>query len=155
MLFIRIILFITATLILLYPIWGIIAPDSYLNELLDKFPFAIGASEAQIQQSSLILLIPSFFISISFVFIAKFMSNPKSYIYAKLAAIALVISPLLQSICEVFIGRILSQHLLDTQDASISVGLSSISFLYILFGLVVWGISKSQYEHNKHSSNDI
>ena len=151
MLLIRIILFFTAVLILFYPILGIIDPILYLNELIDKFPFAKGASDTQIRQSSLILILSNSVISIALIFIAKFISKPSSYIFAKIAAIALIIYPILQSISDAFIGSILSQH---TQDASLSIGLSSQNLVYTLFGLIILGISKSQCEHNKPIKHD-
>jgi len=143
---IRFILLFVAVFILLYPIWGIIDPTSYLNEFIEKFPFAEGASDEQIRKSSLILILSNSLISISFIFIVKFISKPNSYIFAKISAATLIIYPIFQNVCDVFIGNILSQH---TQDVSISVGLSSQNIVYLLFGLIIFGISNSQCEHNK------
>ena len=51
MLIIRLILFLSAILIMLYPIWGVVEPASYLIELIETFPFAKGESDAQVQKS--------------------------------------------------------------------------------------------------------
>jgi hypothetical protein len=148
---IRIILYFTAVIVLFYPISGVIDPASYLNGLLEKFPFAQGASDAQIQQSSLIQIASNAVLAIAFIFAAKFISKPKSYLFAKISAIALMLYPILQSMSDAFIGRILAQQ---TQDASISVGFSSQNVIYILFGLIILGISKSQQEYNQPIKQD-
>jgi hypothetical protein len=145
-LLIRIALLLSAVICLFYPVWGIIAPSSYLNELVETFPFAIGASDVQVQKSSLLLLIPNLAISIAFIFIAKFIASPNSYRFAKIASVSFVAFPFLQSISDIFIGSILSQH---TQSASVAIELSGQKLFYILFGLAIWGIYKSQCEHIK------
>ncbi|CAM4215869.1 hypothetical protein [Shewanella denitrificans] len=108
MLIIRFILFFAAFVIMLYPVWGLIEPTSYLNELVETFPFAKGASDAQVQKSSLILLLPNAIISIALVLIAKFISNPSTYNFAYIAATLLVFFPILQSVGDIFIGSVLS-----------------------------------------------
>ena len=146
MLVIRIILFLSAILIMIYPVWGIIDPSSYLNELIETFPLAKGASNSQVQKSSLILLLPNTVISIALIFIAKFISSPSSYSFAKIAAITLIFFPISQSIGDVFIGSMLSQHV---SGSSVALELSSQKLFYCLFGLAIWAVGKSQCEYNK------
>jgi len=148
---IRLILFFSAILIMLYPVWGIIDPASYLNELIETFPFAKGASDSQVQKSSLILLLPNITISIALVFIAKFISNPNSYSFANITAILLIFFPILQSVGDIFIGSVLSQHV---QGSSVVIELSSQKLFYFLFGLAIWAIGKSQCENNKALKSD-
>ncbi|WNC73470.1 hypothetical protein RGQ13_05595 [Thalassotalea psychrophila] len=146
MIIVKGILFFTAILIMLYPFWGIVEPASYLNELIETFPFAKGANDEQVLKSSLILLIPNSAIAIALIFLTKFISKPGSYGFAKVAAISLISFPILQSLADIFIASVLSQHV---QDASVSIELSSQKLFYFLFGLAIWGIGKSQSEHNK------
>jgi prolipoprotein diacylglyceryltransferase len=141
----RVTLFFAAIIILFYPIWGVVDPVSFLNELIDRFPYAEGASDGQIRQASLILMLSNLVLSIAFATIAMFISKPNAYVFAKVSAIAFIVYPILRSICEFFIGRALSQH---TQDAAISVGISSQSMLYMLFGLIIFGIVRSQRNNN-------
>ena len=145
------ILYFVAILIMLYPVWGIVEPASYLNELIETFPFAKGANDEQVLKSSLILLLPNSAIAISLIFLAKYISTPSSYVYAKITAMSLMLFPILQSVGDIFIGSVLSQHV---QGASVAVELSSQKLFYFLFGLAIWGIGKSQSEHNKQINQD-
>ncbi len=151
MLIIRLILFSAAFLIMLYPVWGLFEPSSYLNELIETFPFAKGASDAQVQKSSLILLLPNATISIALVLIAKFISNPSTYNFAYIAASLLIFFPILQSVGDMFIGSVLSQHV---EGSSMAIELSSQKLFYFLFGLAIWAIGKSQCEYNKQINQD-
>lgn len=150
MLIIKWILYFAAILIMLYPVWGVVEPASYLNELIETFPFAIGANDEQVLKSSLILLLPNAAIAIALIFLAKFISKPSSYVFAKVTAISLILFPILQTVGDIFIGSVLSQQV---QGAFVAVELSSQKLFYFLFGLAIWGIGKSQSEHTKHLMN--
>ncbi|WP_139326783.1 hypothetical protein [Shewanella sp. UCD-KL21] len=151
MLIIRFILFFAAFFIMLYPIWGLIEPTSYLNELIETFPFAKGASDAQVQKALIILLLPNAIISVALVLIAKFISTPSIYNFAYTAAILLMLFPIIQSVADIFIGSVLSQHL---EGSSMAIELSSQKLFYFIFGLAIWAISKSQSDYKKQIMHD-
>lgn len=151
MLLIRTILYFSASLIILYPSWGLIDPAAFSNQLTETFANAKQASDTQIRQASLVFMLLNLLLSISLVFIAKFISNPSTYVFAKIAAVSLVAYPFVSIVGDIAMGFILSQQ---TQDATLTTGLSHRDFIYIVLGLAISGISKSQHEHNQKITNN-
>jgi len=143
---IRIVLLISALSLLIYPTWGLINPSSYLVEILEVYPHAEGVSETQVQKAALILFFSNFILCSALFFLAKFINNPQNYKFAKLSAIALICYPIVLTIVEIFTSSVLYSHLDNT---STVIEFSAMKLFYIIFGLAVVGIYKSQRELNK------
>jgi len=79
-------------------------------------------------------------------FLAKFIKNPERYKFAKFSAIALICYPIVLTIVEIFSSSVLYSHL---DNASTVIEFSAVKLFYIVFGLAVVGIYKSQRELNK------
>jgi len=126
--------------------WGLIYPSSYLLELLEVYPLAEDASEPQVQKVAIILWLSNFNLCLSFVFLALFISKPKCYKLAKLSALTLITYPIILTIVEIFSSSVLYSHL---DKASVVIEFSAIKMFYIVFGLALVGIYKSQRELNR------
>mgnify|MGYP000097222343 CR=1 FL=1 len=138
---IQVLLVLSAFIVAIYPIWGFIDPQSYLVEILEVYPSATNASEMQVIKAAALLLLSNMTIATAFIFIAKFIKSPEQYKFAKFAGLALISYPIVLSIVEVFAARTLYSHL---ESPLYTLEFSSIKLLYILMGLSIIGIYKSQ-----------
>ena len=143
---IRILLVFSALIIVLYPIWGIIDPQSYLIEILEVYPEAVDASDSQVRKAALLLLLSNLIIASALLYIAKFIASPNQYGLAKIAALCLIAHPFMLTIVEVISGSVLYKHL---DSSNVSIEFSAIKMFYIIFGFAIIGIYKSQSELNK------
>jgi len=91
-------------------------------------------------------MFPNTALAIGFILLANFISKPSSYVLGKVAGILLLLYPILLTVSEVFIGLTLSQHV---QNTPIGLEISAQKLFYIVFGLVILGISNSQKKHNE------
>ncbi|WP_286265975.1 hypothetical protein [Thalassotalea atypica] len=149
---IRVSIFIAALLILIYPIWGLVSPERYLLELLEVYPSAKDASMVQVKKAALMLWISNTVLSLSLLFLVMFIKQPEDYKFAKLSAIALFCYPIIQTVIEVFTSAVLYSHL-DSGQAVVEF--SAIKAFYLLMGLALVGIYKSQRELNKQPKQGI
>ncbi|MCL1038694.1 hypothetical protein L2750_16315 [Shewanella submarina] len=139
----RVILMLAALLLMTYPLWGLLQPQSYLNELLETYPQATEASDGQIRQSSLILWLSNGVLAAALVMIARFIGQPHRYRIGRFGAALIGFYPLVLSISEVFIGLSLTSHL---QDASVALELNASKLFYLVFAVMLFGIIKSQQQ---------
>ena len=146
MLIIRLVLIVSALLVVVYPVWGLIYPTSYLPELVEVYPHAEGASVDQVKKAALILWLSNIILSLSLFLLALFIKKPQNYKLAKLSAIALIGYPIMLTIVEVLSSSVLYSHL---DKAPVVVEFSAIKGFYIIFGLALIGVYKSQRELNK------
>lgn len=146
MLLIRVILIISAVVVILYPVWGLIDPGSYLVEILESYPFANEASDSQVRQAALLLWLSNIMMSLALFFLAQFIRHPKNYYLAKYSAFTLIFYPIILTVVQIASGFILSSHL---DKPFLSLEFSAIKGFYMLFGLAVFGIYKTQRGLNK------
>ncbi|WP_299570490.1 hypothetical protein [uncultured Shewanella sp.] len=134
-------LLITAAVVVaLYPLWGVLQPMSYLAEILETYPFAKGANEAQIRIASGLLLISNSIMSLSLLFISFYITRPISTHFLKLSALLLISYPLILCVVEVFSSKELSRHL---DSPIVTLEFSAIKLLYMVFGIALFGIYKT------------
>ncbi|MBW8184984.1 hypothetical protein [Shewanella nanhaiensis] len=138
---IRIILILASVSLLAYPLWGVLQPTTYLTELLEEYPLAIEVTSVQIQQASALLWISNGILAAAFLLMAKFIGAPSTYIAAKWGALLLILYPIIKTVIEVSSATVLYSHL---EHSPISLEFSSVKLFYILFGLALYGIIKSQ-----------
>lgn len=146
MLIIRILLLVAAGVVMVYPVWGVFNPSSYLLELIEVYPQASGASDIQVQKASFVLLFANITLALSLIFISLFINKPENYHLAKWSGLTLICYPFVLTAVEVVSSSILYSHL---NNVSSVIEFSSIKAFYIVFGLSLIGIFKSQLEHNK------
>ena len=138
-------LYFSALLLILYPAWGILDPQSYLSELLETFPYAEAANQSQVKVSAGILWISNSLLAFSFVCLSRYIDNPKVQRNAKISSIALICYPVVLTLGDVWIGTVLSRQL---EGGAVAVEFSGQKLFYIVFGLAIWGMVKSLEELN-------
>ncbi|WP_153914263.1 hypothetical protein [Shewanella sp. TC10] len=129
-----------AAIVVLYPLWGVLQPMSYMAELLEVYPFAKGANEAQIRIAAGLLLISNSIMGLSLVLISRYISYPISTHFLKLSALLLISYPLILSVVEVFSSKELSRHL---DSPIVTLEFSAIKLFYMVFGMALLGIFKT------------
>ncbi|MCU8037364.1 hypothetical protein ACRN98_01870 [Shewanella oncorhynchi] len=148
--FIRYILMLTAVLLCLYPVWGLVSPASYLQEILEVYPDAEEASHTQVRITAAILWISNLTLSFALLFIAKFIKQPQTYKFAKISSIALISYPFILTITEAISHSILYRHL---EHPTLTIEFSAQKLFYFVFGLIILGIYQSQQEYKRAKEN--
>jgi len=145
--FIRYILMLTAVLLCIYPVWGLVSPASYLQEILEVYPYAEQASHTQVRITAAILWISNLTLSLALLFIAKFIKQPQKYRFAKISSIALISYPFILTITETISNSILYRNL---EHPTLTIEFSAQKIFYFVFGLIIWGIYQSQHEYKQN-----
>ena len=137
----RYFLYVVALAILVYPFWGIVAPQSYLVELLETYPLAKQANSSQIKLAAGQLLISNVAFAFAIFLLAKFIQFPQQYYRAKYAAILFICYPFMLSLVEALNSAVLYE---GVDGAHFVVELSAMKLFYIVFGIIIIGVYQSQ-----------
>lgn len=135
--FSQVVLGISAVLLLAYPFWGILAPESYAMELQQHYPFGEGATTAQIAVSAAMLWASNGILALSFLLLALFIQHPQSRNLITTGGFLLVLYPFVRTAVEVYSGLNLTSHV---EDVPVGVEFSSEKALYIVFGIAMIGL---------------
>ncbi|ARD21768.1 hypothetical protein [Shewanella japonica] len=133
-------LYIAASVVVLYPLWGLIQPASYLTEIVEVYPFAGDANEAQVRVAAGLLLLSNTVMGLSLVSIAGLIARPTSIHLLKLSALLLITYPFLLTVVEVFSAKALSSHL---EASAVTVEFSAMKLFYVIFGIGLLGVFKT------------
>lgn len=135
------ILIMACAALIIYPLWGLLSPESYLHELLEEFPSVNKTSVNQIKLAALIQLVENVILASVFINLARYIQTPTKAALLKFAACTLMIYPLFAMISHFFIGMALSQHL---KQPLLHIELSANSLFYMVMGAALLGINKAQ-----------
>ncbi|MCK8047033.1 hypothetical protein MSG37_19270 [Shewanella sp. 1CM18E] len=140
---ILIFLILSSAVVVIYPTWGLLSPETYLHELLEQFPSVNKTSVTQIKLAALIQIIANLILASVFINLARYMQTPTKPKLLKFAALTLMIYPFLTIIFNLLIGMVLSQHL---QQPQLHIELSASSLFYLVMGAALLGINKTQQQ---------
>lgn len=143
-----IILWIGGALLLAYPFWGILYPDSYAQELSQHYAYAEGVSAGQVKSSAAMLWLSNGVIALGFFFLAAFISRPEKSLYAKLAGTSLILYPFFRTFVEVWSGLNLTSH---ASGVEVPVEFSAEKLFFVAFGIALLGLAAAVSELNAPS----
>ena len=125
----RSVLILSALVLIAYPMWGLLYPESYSNELTQHHDHALGFTLAQVRQASAWLWVSNCVLALSFLLFARFLIKPNSPKLGIGGGIALIVYPFARSFSEVMIGISMGAQGVD-------VVVSSEKMLFIIIGLL-------------------
>lgn len=135
------ILIIACAALIIYPLWGLLNPDSYLHELLEEFPSVHKTSVNQIKLAALIQLVENVILASVFINLTRYIQTPTKSALLNFSACTLMIYPLLAMISNFFMGMALTQHL---KQPLLHLELSAHALFYLVMGVALLGINKAQ-----------
>lgn len=125
----RSVLIISAVVLIAYPLWGVLYPDSYSDELTQHHEHALEFTLAQIKQASAWLWISNGVLALSFLLFASFLARPGRARLGIGGGIALMVYPFARIFTEVMMATSM-----NAPGASIEISAEKI--LFIVFGLL-------------------
>ena len=142
----RTILLFSAGLLVLYPLWGLLQPTSFVTELSEHYAFAEGVSDTQVRASAAMLWISNGTLAIALFALAQLISSPARGMYARLAGAGLILYPVLRTVVEVWSGLNLTSHATGVE---VAIHLSSEKLFFIVFGLAILGLYSAWVDLNR------
>ncbi len=130
----------SAILLMLYPFWGLLHPQSYEAELAAHYAFAEGVRPHQVQRSAAMVWAPNGILASCFVCLAGFVANPARTLHARWAGGCLIAYPFVRTAIEAWSGLNLTSH---APDAEVTVVFSSDKLLFLVMGLALFGIAST------------
>ena len=124
----RSVLIISAVVLIAYPLWGVLYPDSYSDELTQHHEHALEFTLAQIKQASAWLWISNGVLALSFLLFASFLGRPGRARLGIGGGIALMVYPFAQIFTEVMMAT--------SNAPGASIEISAEKILFIVFGLL-------------------
>ena len=132
LLILRIIIAVSALAVALYPLWGIIWPESYRTELLEDSAGIEQAPISAVKQASAWLWLANAVFAASLAFILRYLAKDNSETNLKWASTCLIIQPFLTLASDIGVHLSLAQYSTNT---SMAIELSSKRALIpLLFG---------------------
>jgi hypothetical protein len=138
--FSQILLMLSAALLVAYPFWGIISPESYALELQEHYAFGSGATNGQIMKSAAMLWISNGVLALSFIFLVLYIRRPGATRWAYLAGLFIALYPVFRTLVEVWSGLNLTSHVENTP---IEIEFSSDKAFYFVFGFAIAGMASA------------
>lgn len=133
-----VVLLAAALMLMVYPFWGLLHPESYEPILLAEFGMAEGVAPDLVQRSAAMNWAPNGILASSFVCLAGFVANPARLIHAHWAGGCLIVYPFVYAIFEAWSGYNLTSR---SSDAEFTLFLGGKQLVYIAFGMAVLGIA--------------
>lgn len=134
-------LYFSAITLLLYPLWGILSPSSFLTELIEDYPNALEAAASQVRVVALLFFIENGVLATALLSIGQFISNSKDFGKLKTAGLLLLVYPVVKTVIHTLGGIILYNHLTET---ALIIELSTQTLFYGVIGLALIGIYQAQ-----------
>lgn len=135
----RAMLLFAGALLLVYPLWGLLSPESYFTEELSQhYIYAEGVSLSQIRHSAAMLWLSNGIIALALIQLASFVSNPQMLLPARIAGIALIVYPVARTVVETWVSLILTSH---ASGIEVPLQFSSEKLFFVVFGVAVLGVA--------------
>lgn len=144
LLILRIIIAVSALAVALYPLWGIIWPESYRTELLEDFAGIEQAPISAIKQASAWLWLANAVFAASLAFILRYLAKDNSETNLKWASTCLIIHPFLTLASDLGVYFSLAKYSTNT---SMAIELSSTTLMPLLFGCCLLAIHQKLKSH--------
>ncbi|GIU46817.1 hypothetical protein TUM4438_23730 [Shewanella sairae] len=133
-------LYISAIMLLLYPLWGMLSPSSFLTELIEDYPNVLEAAASQVRVVALLFFIENGILATALFSLGQFISNSKDFGKLKTAGLLLLLYPVVKTVINTLGGIVLYIHLTET---ALIIELSTQTLFYGVMGLALIGISSS------------
>ena len=134
-------LYLFAFTLILYPLWGMLSPLTFLTELIEDYPKAIEAAPLQVRIVALLMLIGNGFLASALFTISGFINNPNRLYKIKSAGLLLLLYPFVLTVINALSGVVLHSHLTE---AALVIELSAQTLFYSVMGLALIGIYQAQ-----------
>ncbi|SHG97105.1 hypothetical protein [Ferrimonas marina] len=135
------VLILTAVLLLLYPLWGLLSPQSYAPELMAHYSYGEGATMEQVQRSAALLWLSNGVLALGLIVLSLFLLRPGKLTWLKLAGYCLVLYPFVRAAVVVLSGLNLTSHI---EDAEVALQISSEHLFYLVVGIALLGLASVQ-----------
>ena len=135
-----IVLATTALLLMLYPLWGLLHPESYGAVLQAEFDLTESIAPDLVQRSAAMNWAPNGILASAFVCLAGFVARPGRRIHAHWAGGCLIVYPLVRSIADGLSGLNLTSH---SPEPEFALFFGGENLVYMVFGLAVLGIASA------------
>lgn len=135
-----ILLIITAVLLMAYPFWGLLHPQTYVLNLAAHFPYADGVGDHQVRRSAALVWAPNGILASCLVCLAGFVANPTRTLHARWAGACLIVYPFVRTTVDAYIGLNLTAHTAEPEFVFV-VGPEKLFFL--LVGVILLGLASA------------
>ncbi len=132
-----------AALLMLYPLWGLLGPESYVLLLYAEFGLSGDVAPDLVQRSAAMNWASNGILASSFVCLAGFVADPTRTIHARWAAGCLIAYPFVRATVLAWMGFTLTSH---TEDPEFIWFLRVEDTVYLVFGIALLGILASRTE---------
>lgn len=139
-------------MLLLYPLWGVLDPNSFSKELSENHVSASSAALSQIQHAATILWLSNTILAFALGQLALFVSRPYKLSAARIAGTTLIVYPFARSCVDVWMGIVLTSHV---PGKGIAIEFSAEKLFFVVFGMAVLGIASAIAELNKPSKGEM
>ncbi len=127
-----------AVLLMLYPFWGLLYPQSYAAMLATEHTMAVAVTPDQVRRAAAMNWAANGLLASCFVCLAGFIAKPARTLHARWAAGCLLAYPAVRSLSEAIRQQTLNVHGADTPFA---LSLSVNDLFYVLMGIALLGIA--------------
>ncbi|MBY5992942.1 hypothetical protein [Ferrimonas balearica] len=134
-----ILLVLSAALLLIYPLWGLLSPESYAEELMAHYVYAEGFELGKVQLSAALLWLSNGVLALSLVALAVFLYRPHNSALLQRSGLALALYPFVRAFVEVRIALNLTAHV---DDAAVTLSISAEKLFYLVMGIGLMAIAK-------------
>ena len=133
-LIIKISLFVSSTLLMVYPLWGLLFPESFAVELTQHHAFSEGYSMSQVRFSAAWLWVPNTVLAIALLLQFKLLGSPRNTRLGVTSGICFILYPFTRIFSEVMVEKTMLAK-------SIGIEISSEKLFFVIIGLMVIGLT--------------
>jgi hypothetical protein len=124
--------------LLLYPVWALLSPDTYREELLEDYSQAATASAAKLQTAAGLHWLKNAYLAFCFLLLARYLGAPERPAELRRAGWLLAAFPLVLVVCQLLTQIGISSN---PDELDLKVRLHSDLLLYGMLGLSLVGIA--------------
>ncbi len=130
---------LTAVALLIYPLWGVIAPDSYAGaELKHHYAYDSETTGTQIVAASWSLYLSNSVLALSFASFAWYLVHPYRFRWALLGGLGILVFPIFRTASRALMDLQLTSNL---NNPNIAISFSTEELLVMLFGVLLIAIA--------------
>lgn len=135
----RLVIALYALGLLVYPIWGLVSPETYRAEL-DDFEQAVAATTDQLQMAAGLHWLKNAYLAFIFLLLARYVGRPEQPADVRRAGGLLMALPVVLLIFQVLVQIAMSP---DPDDLDLKIHLHSEWLLYCILGLSLIGVART------------
>ena len=129
-----------AVVLMLYPFWGLLHPQSYETVLLAEFGLAEGVSPGQVRRSAAMNWAPNGILASAFVCLSGFVRHPGRSLHARWSGGCFIVYPFLRAAIDAWSGFNLTSY---TPEPEFTLFFSGEDLVYVVFGVVFLALTST------------